>query len=344
MSISSAEFTRPLTIGELVEAKGQQWDLQLVAGESGLDKLIETAELNRPGLALAGYFGVFSADRVQLIGLTETQYLESMDSEKRAEVIGRMMAYPMPCIIVTTGLNVCDELRAACEARQVPLLRTSVVTSPLLSDLTRYLQWRLAPCWTTHGVMMDVYGMGVLIQGKSGVGKSECGLELIERGHRLIGDDVVVVRRVAKNRLLAETPPNIGYHMEIRGIGIIDIELLYGVRAVREQASIALMVTLEPWDPNKEYERLGLADRYTTLFDCKVPTYVLPVEPGRNVAKLVEVAALTQRLEDQGINVAREFNRHIMEMIQKKQAPQRIFTAIDKLRRAQSNDPRHGRV
>jgi HPr kinase/phosphorylase len=187
-----------------------------------------------------------------------------------------------------------------------------------------------------------VFGMGVLIQGKSGVGKSECGLELVERGHRLIADDVVLIRRVAKNRLVGETPPNIGYHMEIRGIGIIDVELLYGVRAVREQASVSLMVTLEPWDPNKEYERLGLADRFTSIFDCRIPEYVLPVEPGRNIAKLVEVAALTQRLEDQGINVAREFNRHIMDTIQKKQQP-KLFTAIDRLRRAQSEDPGHGR-
>jgi len=142
---------------------------------------------------------------------------------------------------------------------------------------------------------------------------------------------VVVVRRVGRNELLAETPPNIGYHMEIRGIGIIDIELLYGVRAIREEARINLMITMEPWDPNKEYERLGLSDRYTVLFECQVPEYVLPVEPGRNIAKLIEVAALNQRLEDQGINVAREFDQRIMETIQKKHRGPRAFTAIERL-------------
>jgi HPr kinase/phosphorylase len=342
MAISSAEFTRPLTVAELLEKKGHTWDLHVAAGHAGLEGTINTSELNRPALALAGYFEVFSAERVQLIGLTESSYLQSMAPENRAEIIQRMLAYSIPAVIVTTGLDICDELVQQCEERQIPLLRTSQITSPFLSDLTRYLQWRLASCWTMHGVMMDVFGMGVLIQGKSGVGKSECGLELVERGHRLIADDVVLIRRVAKNRLVGETPPNIGYHMEIRGIGIIDVELLYGVRAVREQASVSLMVTLEPWDPNKEYERLGLADRFTSIFDCRIPEYVLPVEPGRNIAKLVEVAALTQRLEDQGINVAREFNRHIMDTIQKKQQP-KLFTAIDRLRRAQSEDPGHGR-
>lgn len=341
MVLISSEYTRPLTVTELLEKRGRQWNLQVMAGSDGLESIISTAELNRPALALAGYFEVFSAERVQLIGLTESSYLESLDAATRESVLRRMLAYSLPCIIVTTGRPICGELIQQCNDRSIPLLCTPQITSPFLSDLTRFLQFRLAPCWTMHGVMMDVYGMGVLIQGRSGVGKSECGLELVERGHRLIADDVVLVRRVAKNRLIGETPPNIGYHMEIRGIGIIDVELLYGVRAVREQASISLMVTLEPWDANKEYERLGLTDRYTTLFETQLPEYILPVEPGRNIAKLVEVAALTQRLEEQGVNVAREFNRHIMETIQKKQQP-KMFTAIERLRRAQSEDMGHG--
>ncbi len=323
----------PLTVQEMLERKGREWDLEIVAGHAGLDSVITTAELNRPGLALAGYYEVFSAQRIQLIGLTESSFLKSLDADLRRRAVDRTLGFTIPCVIVTSAQDAAAELREVCEARSIPLLRTTQITSPFQSDLGHYLERRLAPSWTVHGVMMDVFGLGVLIRGKSGVGKSECGLELVERGHRLIADDVVLLRRVGKNELLAETPSNIGYHMEIRGIGIIDVELLFGVRAVREEAPLKLMVTMEPWDPDKEYERLGLADRYTTLFDCRIPEYVLPVEPGRNIAKLVEVAALTQRLEDQGINVAREFDQRIMEAIQKKIRPTRVFTAIDRLYR-----------
>jgi HPr kinase/phosphorylase len=324
-------FDQPLTVAELFEKKALEWDLEIITGREGMHSVINTAELNRPGLALAGYYEVFSAERIQLIGLTESSFLKSLAPQAREEVIRRTLAFEIPCVIVTTGQAVSEEMIKVCAERAIPLLRTSHITSPFQANLSQYLERRLAPSWTVHGVMMDVYGMGVLIQGKSGVGKSECGLELIERGHRLIADDVVVVRRPRKNELIAETPPNIGYHMEIRGIGIIDIELLYGVRGIREDARIDLKVMMEPWDAAKEYERLGLADRYVTMFEVKIPEYVLPVEPGRNIAKLIEVAALNQRLLDQGINVAREFDQRIMDTIQRKRRPARTFTAIERL-------------
>lgn len=331
MAVLDNDFNRPLTVAEFLEKKSKEWGLELITGHEGLGSVINTSELNRPGLALAGYYEVFSAERIQIIGLTESSFLRSLDPGFREQVIRRTLAFNIPCVIVTSAMDICEELIKVCAERKMPLLRTSHVTSHFQSGLGHYLERRLAPSWTVHGVMMDVFGMGVLIQGKSGVGKSECGLELIERGHRLIADDVVIVRRVSKNELIAETPPNIGYHMEIRGIGIIDIELLYGVRGIREDAKVSLMVTMEPWDPNKEYERLGLSDRFTTLFDCQIPEYILPVEPGRNIAKLVEVAALNQRLEDQGINVAREFDQRIMETIQRKRRNTRAFTAIERL-------------
>lgn len=324
-------FDQPLTVAELYEKKAKEWDLEIITGREGMHSVINTHELNRPGLALAGYYEVFSAERIQLIGLTESSFLKSLSPQFREEVIRRTLAFSIPAVIVTTSQEISEEMVRVCTERNIPLLRTSHITSPFQSNLGHYLERRLAPSWTVHGVMMDVFGMGVLIQGKSGVGKSECGLELIERGHRLIADDVVVVRRVGKNDLIAETPPNIGYHMEIRGIGIIDIELLYGVRGIREDSKIDLKVMLEPWDPSKEYERLGLSDRYITMFECQIPEYILPVEPGRNIAKLVEVAALNQRLEDQGINVAREFDQRIMETIQRKRRPSRTFTAIERL-------------
>lgn len=331
MNLFENDINRPLTVAELYEKKAREWDLEIITGREGFNCQIKTSELNRPGLALAGFYEMFSSERIQIIGLTESSFLRSLEPEKRNQVILRTLAFSIPCVIVTSGLEIFDELLHVCAERHIPLLRTTHLSSPFMSAVSHYLEHRLAPSWTVHGVMMDVYGMGVLIQGKSGVGKSECGLELIERGHRLIADDVVVVRRVGKNELIAETPPHIGYHMEIRGIGIIDIELLYGVRGIREEATISLMVTLEKWDSAKDYERLGLSDRYSTLFDCKIPEYVLPVEPGRNIAKLVEVAALNQRLEDQGINVAREFDQRIMETIQRKRQASRPFTAIERL-------------
>lgn len=327
---------RPLTVSELYERWQKTWSFELLAGSEGMESTIETSEINRPGLALAGFYDMFSSDRLQLIGLTECAFLRNLTHEERDRAIRRTLGFSIPAIILTSSEQAPQELLDICNERNIPLLRTSAITSTIASGLHRFLERRLAPSWTVHGVMLDVFGMGVLIQGKSGVGKSECGLELIERGHRLIADDVVVVRRVNNTILLAETSPNIGYHMELRGIGIIDIELLYGVRAVRDISKISLRVYMEPWDPNKDYERLGLEERTSLLFDCKVPEYVLPVEPGRNIAKLVEVAALMQRLEEQGINVAQEFNQRIIDCMRGK-APERTYTAIDRLHRARTD-------
>lgn len=331
---SHSEKIEPLSVRELYEKNQKEWSLEILAGEEGMDSsVIHTTELNRPGLALAGYYEVFSAERVQLIGLTESSFLKGLAIEDRKKCIERTLAFNLPCVIITSALDACQELYDVCRERSIPLFRTTHITSPFQTDLGHYLERRLASTWTIHGVMVDVFGMGVLIQGKSGVGKSECALDLVERGHRLIADDVVIIRRVGKDVLIAEPSPTIGYHMELRGIGIIDVELLFGVRGVREEAEIRLMVTLEKWDPAKEYERLGLTDHNATLFDVELPEYTLPLEPGRNIAKLVEVAALNQRLEDQGINVAQELDQRIRDMMMKKTTGKRVFTAIDRLRK-----------
>ncbi len=332
---SLADLNKPLTVKEFLETWKDEWALELLTGEGGLESVIETPELNRPGLALAGYYDVFSAERVQLIGLTETRFLASLQPQSRARAIAHTLSFPVPCVLVTTGLEVCEELLTNCRERSIPLLRTGYATSSFQAELAHYLERRLAPCWTVHGVMVDVFGMGVMIQGTSGVGKSECGLELIKRGHRLIADDVVIIRRVGRNQLTAETPPNIGYHMEIRGIGIIDVELLFGVQAIRLEAPVSLRITLEHWNPKKEYERLGLSERDSKMFDCHVTEYVLPVQPGRNIAMLIEVVALTQRLKDQGINVAREFDEHIIQTIRGKNTLEHSRPSIlDRLHRA----------
>lgn len=304
-----------LTVRELSEQMSEEWDLEIITGERGLDREITTFELNRPGLAFAGYYDVFSSKRIQLIGLTETSFLKSLPAADRLIRIRRTFEFSVPCVIITTSLEVVPELQQVMDELGVPLLRTSHITSPFQSELGQHLERKLAPRWPVHGVMVEVFGMGVLIQGKSGVGKSECGLELVERGHLLIADDIVLVRKVSRGRLFGEPSPNLGSHMEIRGIGIIDIERLFGIRSVRSESEVSLIVQLEKWDPNKEYERLGLEEAYIDLFDCQVPQVIMPVEPGRNIAQLVEIASLTQRLRSQGVNLAQDFDMRIRSAI-----------------------------
>lgn len=309
---------RPISVRELLESKGNEWGLELISGEAGLDREIATFELNRPGLALAGYYDVFSTERIQLIGLTETSYLKSLTPADRTTRLRRTLEFPIPCVIITTSLEVIPEMKEMMAELGLPLLRTSHITSPFQAELGQFLERRLAPRWVVHGVMVEVFGLGVLIQGMSGVGKSECGLELVERGHRLVADDIVMMRRVSRGRLFGSASTHLMYHMEIRGIGIIDIERLFGVRSVRDEIDLALIVELEKWDPAKEYERLGMTENAVDLFDCQVPKVILPVEPGRNLAQLVEIAALMQRLRSQGVNVADDLNTRVQALIQSK--------------------------
>jgi HPr kinase/phosphorylase len=230
----------------------------------------------------------------------------------------RTLEFPIPCVIITTSLEAVPEMVQVMREMKLPLLRTSHITSPFQAELSQFLERRLAPRWLVHGVMVEVFGLGVLIQGRSGVGKSECGLDLVDRGHLMVADDVVLVRRMSPGRLFAGAAPTLGYHMEIRGIGIIDVQRLFGARSVREESELSLVVELERWDPNKEYERLGLAEDFISLFECRIARVVLPVEPGRNIAQLIEIAALTQRLRGQGIDVPGEFDRRIRRMTERR--------------------------
>ncbi|MBI1785761.1 HPr(Ser) kinase/phosphatase [Candidatus Sumerlaeota bacterium] len=334
---TNPEKVCPITVREMFDAKREEWDLELITGEEGLERPITTFEQSRPGLALAGYYEVFSVERVQIIGLTETSYLMSLPSEERRRRLRRTLDFPIPCFIITRSLEALPEMVEILRELKVPLLRTSHITTPFEGELGQFLERKLAPRWSLHWVMMEVFGMGVLIQGKSGVGKSECALEMIQRGHLLVADDIVMVRRVSRGRLFAEPSRNLRYHMELRGLGIIDVELLFGVRSVREESELSLIVDLEKWDPEKEYERLGLHERYKTLFNCQVPHVTLPVEPGRNIALLIEVAALMQRLRAQGVNVALNLDQHIRTMMNREQRypPQ---NPIDTVRRLVANN------
>jgi len=305
-------LTKPISVKRILEKRGGEWKLELLTSDAGLDSTFSTSELNRPGLALTGYYDVFSADRIQILGLTEISYLRSLKSKDRLRRLQRIFEFYIPCVIITTSLEAPPELLEVALENRVPVLRTPLLTSNFSGHLSHFLERELAPSWAVHGVMVDVFGMGVLIQGRSGVGKSECALELVERGHRLVADDIVILRRVGNEQLIGSCSERLRYHMEIRGIGIIDIESMYGIRSIRDEEVVSLLIRLERWDPKKDYERLGIRQNYERLFDCQIPQYVLPVEPGRNISILVEVAALMQRLHRAGVNPAANLNEQIM--------------------------------
>ncbi|MCX7626192.1 MAG: HPr(Ser) kinase/phosphatase [Candidatus Sumerlaeaceae bacterium] len=295
---------KELTVEALLKGSREDMELELVAGEGGLKNVIRTAEITRPGLAFAGFFDVFSHDRVQIIGNTEMSYIQSLPPQERCERFRRILEYEIPCFIITNGNMIPNELISQADAHQVPLLTTRLPTTRLVSLLNAFLERYFAPEAEVHGELVDVYGMGTLLMGQSGVGKSECALELVERGHRLVADDVVILRRLSRYDIIGYSPNIIKYHMEIRGIGILNVEKLFGAASVVEEKRVDLVVLLEPWQDGKEYERLGIETEYHTFFDVKIPKYVIPVQPGRNISIIVEMAALTQRLKNSGINPA----------------------------------------
>ncbi len=308
-----------IPIHHLILDKGKELDLIVEAGETGLENVIINADLHRPGLALAGFLDVFSHDRVQVMGLTEIQYLQSLSAEERRSRLEAIFQFPIPCFIVTSGFMPLPELVEMANKYHVPLLRTQFKTSRFMGMISAYLEWEFAPALTVHGVFVDVFGEGVLIQGGSGVGKSEAGLELIERGHRLVADDTVVLKRLGKNNLIGCSARNVQHHMEVRGLGIVDVELLFGIGAVREEKRVSLAVELVKWSEGMEIDRLGMDEKTCDFLEVDVRKFIIPVESGRNVSVLVEVAALQHRIYARGRNPARELNdRLIRQMIRGK--------------------------
>jgi HPr kinase/phosphorylase len=301
-----------LTVESLLLQCAKDMDLAIVAGSGGLANLITTPEITRPGLAFAGFYDVFSHDRVQIIGNTEMSYLTSLSLEDRSTRLENTLKFKIPCIIVTNGNAIPDDFTAKTEEQGIPLLRTSLPTTRLVSQLNTFLERAFAPTISVHGVLLDVFGMGTLLIGRSGVGKSECALELIERGHRIVADDIVVLRRWSKHDLVGRSSDILKYHMEIRGLGILNIEMLFGVASVVEEKRVDLVVQLERWDDSVEYERLGIDDRFHAFFDVQVPEYVIPVQPGRNISIMVEMAALTQRLKNTGLHPAKMMEEQLI--------------------------------
>ncbi len=300
--IKAKDFIKELSLRVLNSCYGDEWD-------------IHSAELNRPGLQFVGFYEHFRHDWPQVVGLTEMTYLESLPEDVRRERLEAFFSYKIPCTIICRGMTPLDDMLELATAHQVPLLSTDAYTTRFVALTMNYLNHCLAPRATLHGVLVDVYGMGVLLTGESGVGKSEAALELVRRGHQLVADDVVDVCRVTDNRLIGESPETVRHFMEIRGIGIIDIKAMYGISAVLPSKTIDMVIHLEAWKDNKAYDRLGLSEDFTTIMDVRVPQLVLPVRPGRNVAVVIEVAARNHSLKQNGYSAAKELDRRLNEMM-----------------------------
>ena len=270
------------------------------------DILITTNEVNRPGIVLTGYTDYFDSLRIQILGWTELGFLQKMDKEAQQKALGYWLGLHPAAAVITRGLEIPDYFVKACEEYKVPLLRTDEETSPFLATLIQYLNTSLAPRITRHGVFCEVYGEGVLILGESGAGKSETAVELIKRGHRFIADDAVEIRKIDDHTLIGSSPNNIRHFIELRGIGMINARRLFGMGSVKVSEKINMVIQLEPWDSTKAYDRLGLDNTYTKILDVKVPVLTIPVNPGRNLAIIIETAAMNNRQKKMGYNAARE--------------------------------------
>ena len=267
-------------------------------------------DVNRPALQLSGYFEHFEQSRVQIIGTVEYTYLQQLDEKKKEAIYREFMAYDIPCVIFCRDLKPDEMFLKIAEESNLPVFGTKRSTSEFMAELIYCLSEQLAPCITIHGVLVDVYGEGLLIMGESGIGKSEAALELVRRGHRLVTDDVVEIRKINEHTLIGTSPDITRYFIELRGIGIIDVKTLFGVESVKNTQSIDLVIKLEEWDREKEYDRLGLEEEYTEFLGNKVVCHSLPIRPGRNLAVIVESAAVNHRQKKMGYNAAKElYNR-----------------------------------
>jgi HPr kinase/phosphorylase len=310
----SAGTHEPLKIEELWKEQSGPLRLSLLAGRAGLNRIIRVSEINRPGLTLAGFFEYYRGERIQVFGMGESAFLATLSSAQRMEIFDRILAVSeLPCLMLTHGREPVPEMQEQCDRYGIPLFQSQWETARLIGEMTAYLEERLAPSTSVHGTLVNVYGMGVLILGPSGIGKSECALELLKRGHMLVADDRVEVRHKPGDILVGSGNNLVQHHLEVRGLGIIDVWKIFGVGAVIRRSLIELVVYLEMWDEKKEYDRVGLEEKTASLLGVSVPEIRLPVHPGRNLAVLIEVAALNQRLRQQGIHSARELNERLIQ-------------------------------
>lgn len=294
----------------------EKFKLEVISGEEGIHRPIAMTDISRPGLELAGFFDYYPAERVQLLGKTELTFIQKLDKETRSERLELLCTDITPAIIITRDMDIPEELIEASEREAVPVLRSRLKTTRFSSRLTNFLEMRLAPTTAIHGVLIDIYGVGVLITGKSGVGKSETALELVKRGHRLVADDCVEIRQEDDDTLVGNSPELIEHLLEIRGLGIINVMTLFGAGAVRSFKKISLVINLELWDQTKQYDRLGLDEETMRIIDTSITKLTVPVRPGRNLAVIIEVAAMNFRLKRLGMNAAEQFANRLSDVME----------------------------
>lgn len=297
----------------------EKMKLENLTPELDISKIkITQPDINRPALQLTGYFEHFEATRLQIIGFVEYTYMEGLPTEVQKEIFERFLSWDMPAIVFCRELQPDELFRQTAIAHGVPLLMSKKATSAFTAEIIRWLNVKLAPCISVHGVLVDVFGEGVLLTGESGIGKSEAALELIRRGHRLVTDDAVEIRRVSDETLVGSAPDITKHFIELRGIGIVDVKTLYGVSSVKDTQSIDLVIRLEDWDKEKEYDRLGLEEEYTEYLGLKVVCHSIPIRPGRNLAVICESAAINHRQKKMGYNAAQELYRRVQESLCKR--------------------------
>ena len=290
-----------------------EFSLEVITVPENYDDIyVRRADVSRPGLPLAGFFDDFESGRIQMIGNMEHSYLDSLGSAGRYESIDKFMAHDVVAVVVTRGLEIFPELKELAEKHSTPLFRTAETTSDFMASLIASLNVSLAERITRHGVLVEVYGEGVLILGDSGIGKSETAIELVKRGHRLIADDAVEIKRVSNKTLVGTAPELIRHYIELRGIGIVDVRRRFGMGSVKETEKIDLVINFEAWEQGKMYERLGLDTEYAEILGLKIPSITIPVKPGRNLAVVIEIAAMNNRQKKMGYNTALEFSKKMM--------------------------------
>ncbi|MCD8008258.1 MAG: HPr(Ser) kinase/phosphatase [Clostridiales bacterium] len=310
----------PNTQSILLQTLVKEFNLEILHKGTGYEtqQVIQTS-INRPGLSLVGFYDYFDSNRLQLMGKMENTYLKMMGREERLKCFRDLLSHPIPAVILARNLAPYPECLQAAEEYGRTVLRSTQETGELMSDLTTSLRSYLSPRITRHGVLVEVYGEGILLMGESGVGKSETAIELIKRGHRLIADDAVEIQRTNPKTLMGSAPELIRYYVEMRGIGVIDVRQLFGMSAIKDSQTIDMIINLEQWREGMLYDRLGLDDFWTTILDVKIPTLTIPVKPGRNLAVIIEVAAMNNRHKKMGYNAAQEFtdriNAHFSEQM-----------------------------
>ena len=291
----------------------EEFQLEKIFAPENIDDIvIEKKEVNRPGLPLAGFFDHFDPLRIQIIGKVEYHYLIQCEPDERKQAVDTFFSKNIVCVVITSGLEVFDEITESAKKYNVPVLRTNDTTSNFMANLIASLNVSLAERMTRHGVFVEVYGEGILMLGDSGIGKSETAIELVKRGHRLIADDAVEIKKVSAKTLVGSAPELIRHYVELRGIGIVDVRRIFGMGSVKLTEKIDLIINLEPWQQGKFYERVGLDSEYTNIMGIDVPSITVPVKPGRNLAIIIEIAAMNNRQKKMGYNTAVEFNKKLM--------------------------------